>query len=306
MPTPRTLTAGGRTLAFPAYFPVTTFGGAYPLDDLIRPYLPRLAQAVMVSYHYAKQMPKEARPGLPLLIDSGGFACLFEHSRVIATDDRTPLGEIEVEQEGEIERITPLKVLEFQEQFADIAFTLDFPIPPGTEKKEAALRRTLTVNNALWALKNRRRRDMPLYACIQGWDEESFLDCAIQLFDKGFDGFAIGGLVPRAKDKDLVTRVVKDIRALTDKPLHVFGIGRPELVKDLFALGVDSVDSSSFVKAAADGKSWADPHLELPDPSPAERLQLALTNLAQAAATTLPLSCLSFSAGLGKRMVARS
>lgn len=299
----RTLIVGGRTLSFPAYFPVTTFGGAYPLDDLLRPYLPRLAQAAMVSYHYAQQMPKTARPGMPLLIDSGGFACLFEHSRVVATTDPVPLGEIEVEREEGTERITPMKVLAFQETHADLAFTLDFPIPPGTDPEEAALRRTLTVNNALWALKNRRRRDMPLFACIQGWDETSFLDCAIQLIEHDFDGFAIGGLVPRVKDWDLVTRVVKGIRALTDKPLHVFGIGRPELVKALFALGVDSVDSSSFVKAAADGKSWADPHLELPDPSPVERLHLALTNLAQASATTLPLSCLNFSAAMGKRML---
>jgi helicase len=68
-------------ISLPAYVPVTTFGTKYPLDDLVRPYLPRLAPAAMVSFYYAKKMKE--RPGLPLLIDSGGFASLFQNSRVI-------------------------------------------------------------------------------------------------------------------------------------------------------------------------------------------------------------------------------
>src|SRR5687768_12755398 len=67
---------------FPAFVPVTTFGGRYPLDDLIRPYLSRLASAVMVSYHYAREAPADKLPELPLFIDSGGFASLFERATV--------------------------------------------------------------------------------------------------------------------------------------------------------------------------------------------------------------------------------
>ena len=67
-------------IRLPAYVPVTTFGEKYPLDDLVRPYLPRLAPAVMVSFHYAQQMKE--RPSLPLLIDSGGFASLFQNAKV--------------------------------------------------------------------------------------------------------------------------------------------------------------------------------------------------------------------------------
>ena len=77
----KTLTTPSGTIKFPAYIPVTTFGGKYPLDSLIQPYLPRLAQALMISHYYAKQMIE--RPRLPLLIDSGGFAALFEGSRIL-------------------------------------------------------------------------------------------------------------------------------------------------------------------------------------------------------------------------------
>src|SRR5262245_55225570 len=79
-PKSRILRTRRGVIRLPAYIPVTTFGEKYPLDNLVRPYLPRLAQAVMVSFHYAKQMTEP--PPLPLLIDSGGFASLFEHSTV--------------------------------------------------------------------------------------------------------------------------------------------------------------------------------------------------------------------------------
>ena len=40
----------------------------------------------------------------------------------------------------EAEVLTPRDVLEFQEEHADVAFTLDFPIPPKSEKSEAERR----------------------------------------------------------------------------------------------------------------------------------------------------------------------
>src|SRR6476659_8310941 len=89
--TARVLETASGTIYFPAYIPVTTFGEKYPLDALIQPYLPRLSQALMVSHHYAKQMSK--RPRLPLLIDSGGFATLFEGSKIY---ERDGLGMLEV------------------------------------------------------------------------------------------------------------------------------------------------------------------------------------------------------------------
>lgn len=263
------------TIRFPAYIPVTTFGNKYPLDGLIQPYLPRLAQAVMVSHYYALQMTK--RPRLPVMIDSGGFAALFEGSRILKRDG---LGVLEVNFGDEPELLTPWDVLEFQEEHADIAFTLDFPIPPGLPIKDARLRQKLTIENALWALDNRRRGEMKLFACIQGWDVESFGRCAAAYASASFDGVALGGMVPRAKDRKLVLSCVRAVRKkIPDLPLHVFGLGHPEFLGDLFAAGVDSVDSSSYVKAAADGKSWAGTSETFKDPSPTDRLRLALENL---------------------------
>ena len=274
------------TIRFPAYVPVTTFGARYPLDDLVRPYLGRLAGAAMVSFHYAKQMRE--RPELPLLVDSGGFRSLFTGARVGA---RPGLGVLETTEEGECVSLRPSDVLDLQERTADVAFTLDFPVPPSMDEAEGRRRQALSIANARWALANRRRRDMPLYASLQGTGPESYGAAARELASLDFDGFAIGGLVPRASDADLARSIVDAVRgAIPGRPLHVFGIGKPETVRDLFARGVQSVDSSSYVKLAADGRLWSDPSFHLPDASPVERLHLALANLASAAQSTLPLS----------------
>ena len=80
----RTLKTRLGTIEFPTFLPVTTFGDKYPLDRLIRPYLPRLSQGILVSHHYAAHLDEhpEEHPGIPIFIDSGGFALLFEGSKI--------------------------------------------------------------------------------------------------------------------------------------------------------------------------------------------------------------------------------
>lgn len=283
---PRTIQTAHGAVRLPAYLPVTTFGEKYPLDDLIRPYLPRIAQAAMVSFHYAKQMKE--RPNMPLFIDSGGFASLFENATVLKVGD---LGVLQTRTDEGVETLHPRDVLDFQEQHADVAFTLDFPIPPSMDIREARRRLSLTIANARWAFENRRRKDMLLYACVQGWDEASYVRCAKEYAALPVDGIAIGGLVPRVSDLAGVLRIVKGVReAVPDKPIHVFGLGKPGIVEALYSHGVQSVDSSSYLKLAADGRLWGQSDLHLPDASPLERLHLALCNLALAAQRTLPLS----------------
>jgi tRNA-guanine family transglycosylase len=273
-------------IPFPAYIPVTTFGSRYPLDDLVRPYLPRLAHAVMVSYHYAHQMKE--RPRLPVLVDSGGFVGLFEGARVFESDG---LGVIELRRDDAVEVIHPRDVLELQERVADVAFSLDIPIPVGMTNESAHLRRDLTIANARWAVANRRRRDLPLYGGVQGWDVESYTECARDVLAAGVDGLAIGGLVPRTHDPKLIASIVGAVRKVAgDHPVHAFGLGKPELVDLVCAAGADSVDSSSYVRLAADGRLWSDMSLRLIDPSPTDRLHLALCNLATASGRALPLT----------------
>jgi tRNA-guanine family transglycosylase len=281
-------------IPFPAYIPVTTFGKRYPLDQLVRPFLPRLAPAIMVSYYYVKQMTLDDHPKLPLLVDSGGFAALFENA-TISTDHG--LGVIELETDEGTDIIHPFSILELQEEVADVAFPLDFPIPPKTPLKEAKHRQKLTVVNSIWALQNRRRRDLPIYGIIQAWDGKSARNCVDAYKEVGFEGLAIGGLVPRARDMNLVVDIISSVRdqAGPDIPIHVFGLGNPKIINAVYSAGADSVDSSSYVRYAADGRLWGEGSFKLENPSLTDRLHLSLCNLAQATGKTLPLSNLNWS-----------
>ena len=198
---------------------------------------------------------------------------------------------IRIDRDGDKESINPRDVLQLQERIADVAFTLDFPVPPGMESREARRRLDLTIANAHWALDNRRRRDLPLFACVQAWDVPSARECARAYADASFDGIAIGGLVPRAHDLSKVLSIVEAVREeIGDRPLHVFGLGKPETAQALYGAGVDSVDSSSYVQLAADGRLWSAPGYKIDDPSTTDRLHLALCNLATATGRALPLS----------------
>ena len=283
----RSLCTRRGTIRFPAYLPVTTFGKKYPLDALIRPYLPRLAQAAMVSFYYARQIAGDA-PSFPLFVDSGGFVSLFERARVVEVGR---LGAVEVAGPDGLETIHPADVLDLQEKVAEVAFTLDFPSHPGMDEREACLRQELTIKNAHWALANRRRRDLPLFAVVQAWDVPSAQACVRAYAGAAFDGLALGGLVPRARDIPTVLSLVEAVRAeRADLPLHVFGLGQPDLVARLFQAGVDSVDSSAYVKLAAEGRLWGSPGCLVEQPSVSDRLHLALLNLAMATQQPLPLS----------------
>jgi hypothetical protein len=283
----RVLATRAGVIPFPAYIPVTTFGPKYPLDNLVRPYLARLAPAVMVSAYYARQMATDLRPRVPLLVDSGGFASLFKLATV---QEDQGLGVVEVPGDDCTDVLHPAVVLDLQERIADVAFTLDFPIPPALGRDESARRQRLTIANAHWALANRRRRDLPLYAVVQGRDLETYKACARAYTEAGFDGVAIGGLIPRSHDRVTLLAIISAVRSeVGNLPLHVFGLGRPELLQDLVRVGVDSVDSSSYVQLAAEGRFWGD-GVAIADPSPTDRLHLALCNLAAAGGRALPLS----------------
>ena len=275
-------------MEFPAYIPVVTFDDKHPLDALVRPFLPRLAPAVMISYQYAKR--NQVDSSLPVWIDSGGFAVLRKGAK-LRTD--RGLGVVEIDTDSGPELLHPVDVLEVQEAKADIAFSLDFPVPPGAPVDEARLKTELSIRNAIWALGNRRRKDLPLYASVPVTDDLDALRAVIRdLSSEGFDGIALGGLVPRARNVEFIKTAAEIARtAAEDLPLHAFGIGKPQLVKELFTLGVDSVDSSSYVRNAVEGKLWqGSEEITVEDPTPLERLHIALCNLANATGARFPIS----------------
>lgn len=240
-----TITTKHGTIHLPAFMPVTTFGDQYPLDKMVRPYLKRMSDCLMVSHYYAQQMKK--RPDMPLFIDSGGFASLFESAEIEEHEEYACI------KTKDGDRIDPIEVLHFQERYADLGATLDFIIPPGLDAAGAKRRQELTIQNALFVQKQARKDGFMLYASLQCWDEESARYCAKVYADAGFEGIAIGGMVPHAKDPEYVKSTVRAVREEAPHcAVHVFGCGNVKLIPELIELGADSFDSSSYVRSAVD------------------------------------------------------
>ena len=247
---PRELQTETGNLQFPAFLPVTTFGGKFPLDEILRPHLARFSVSVMVSHHYGQKMKTPACP--ITFIDSGGFASLFQSSTFEERDGRFCI------RTGEESLLDPLDVLAFQTKHAQIGATLDFIIPPDLAADQAKQRQEWTLRNAVWAIQN-LESDLRVFGSIQAWDFDSAARLASQLAPHPFSGFALGGMVPRISKSQVIFDCVAGIRSIDSKrPLHVFGIGTPRLIKSLFEHGVDSVDSSSYVRSAVSGR-YLDP-----------------------------------------------
>ena len=256
------------------FVPVLTF--RFPLDELLVPYVERLSPAALYSAAELPHRRKRAFPRLPLLIDSGGYAALDRQNQV---QDEGGLGVL-VFPDGM--RLTPQSVQAMQGEHAHTGFTLDFPCPAGADEGERARRHALSLANARWALS--QPRSFLLYASVQpGQDPTPFLAMRP-------DGLALGGLAPFSRDRERLIREVLALRAQMPAalPLHVFGIGHPESVRAVLEAGATSVDSSACQRLAADGRSWTGETLT--DPSPNERLRLALSNLLTVTHAQVPLS----------------
>ncbi len=232
-------------IRLPAFFPVTTFDYVkYPVDRLLQPYFKRLVDGVMVSYYYAKNLSKLFE--LPTFVDSGGFVTLFKETQIM---DRE---EYALFKTGAGDELHPREILERQCEIADIAVTLDCLITPNMPLEECMRRQDITLRNALyaWRLWKEKEGESPLlFAAIQAWDADSATGLTEKLAPYDFHGFALGGMVPRISQPEQILEIVDSIRKVDHhRPLHVFGIGKPQLVRMLFDHDVDSVDSSTFIR----------------------------------------------------------
>lgn len=146
---------------------------------------------------------------------------------------------------------TPEKTLETQRQLnADIYGTVDVPLSRENRATENQERIDRSIQFALEA-SDRHDGDARLLASVHGYDPETVRNGIRHLEKRGnFDGYALGSLVPIRTDYEKVTKLVLSARKTTDKHLHVYGLGGLVYQPLLLYLGVDSFDSSAFIRAA--------------------------------------------------------
>jgi tRNA-guanine family transglycosylase len=147
--------------------------------------------------------------------------------------------------------VTPAEMLAVQNQLdADIYGTVDIPLLRANRDKENQRRIGQNVEYALEASDEHDGEGL-LLASVHGFDPETIRNTIRHLEQNGdFDGYALGSLALIRTDYKKTTKLILAARRATDKHLHVYGLGGIVYQPLLLYLGVDSFDSSAFIRAA--------------------------------------------------------
>jgi queuine tRNA-ribosyltransferase len=195
----------------------------------------------------------------PILTDSGGYQ-IFSLALLRKIGDRGV--EFQSHIDGLKHFLTPEDIIGIQKDFgSDIMMPLDECVhyPCAKDHAEIAMARTVdwakrskqalgyglqATNSKLSTGYEACSRRQLLFGIIQGATYEDLRkDCAKQLTDMEFDGYAIGGVSvgePRNLRYNIVN-LVADLLPL-DSPRYLMGVGLPEDIVEATGLGIDMFD----------------------------------------------------------------
>ena len=148
----------------------------------------------------------------------------------------------------------------------DIVVNLDHPIHPDDSFETRMEKMEQTATNARRLAERRSEVDGACYLTVHGYYEAMLERCfdtieeeLAQPIPEAFDGIALGSLVPRKDNVEVLLESVLDCklemqqRGYENLPLHVLGISGNAMPL-LAAVGADTFDSASYLHQAINGK----------------------------------------------------
>jgi queuine tRNA-ribosyltransferase len=193
----------------------------------------------------------------PILTDSGGFQ-VFSLAKLRKINEKGVIFQSHID--GSEHILTPEKSIEIQISLgSDIIMCLDECIkyPAGLDYTRDALELTTR-----WAKRCKKawedNGENALFGIVQGGMMKDLREnSADALVEIGFDGYAIGGLsVGEPKDIMLEMADFTLPRLPDNKPKYVMGVGTPEDLIELVALGADMFDCVIPTRNARNGQMF--------------------------------------------------
>ena len=193
----------------------------------------------------------------PILTDSGGFQ-IFSLAKLTQIDDEGAAFQSHID--GSRHLLSPEGAVDIQACLgSDIMMCLDQCIPYPAEKPAAsdALDRTTQWANRCrnqWQAQHKGENN--LFGIVQGGMFSDLRRRSVeQLVSIGFPGYAVGGLsVGEPKDLMLEMADVTLSALPDDTPRYVMGVGTPEDIVELVALGADMFDCVLPTRNARNGQ----------------------------------------------------
>ena len=178
----------------------------------------------------------------PILTDSGGFQLFSLAHRTVITEEQAVFRS---HIDGHEVAISPERAVAIQEALgSDVAMVLDHVVglPNELPVVRDAMQRAVR-----WARRCRdaaTRADQALFAIVQGGlDPELRSECARELGDLDFPGYAVGGLSVGEEPAEMyriLEAIVPELPA--DRPRYLMGVGRPEDLLEAVRRGIDLFD----------------------------------------------------------------
>jgi queuine tRNA-ribosyltransferase len=178
----------------------------------------------------------------PILTDSGGFQIFSLGKMNRVTEDGATF---KSHLDGSTIHLRPEDSIRIQEELgSDIAMLLDHVI--GLPASDEAIR-DASDRSIRWARRCKdcaSRNDQAKFAIVQGGlNPEIRVQCAEQLIEIGFDGYAVGGLSVGEPPPEMYRILDHVCPALpTDQPRYLMGVGRPIDLVEGIARGIDMFD----------------------------------------------------------------
>lgn len=187
----------------------------------------KIQQIRQVGIHRHLRVPSD----FPVLGDCGAFSYLLQEEPPYSTDE----------------------ILDYYTQLDfDYGVSIDHLLFGASDDAGKRYRYDLTVHNAEAFFREHKRRGLtwePIGA-LQGLSPQQYADAATQYVSMGYNYLAIGGQV-RSKTRDIL-EIAQAIREVIPShvKLHLFGVARLDALNDFIKLGINSVDTASYLRQA--------------------------------------------------------
>ncbi len=240
------------TVEMPAFMPVGTLGTVKGLE--IEQVRETGAQMILGNtYHLTLRPGEEVVKQLgglhgftgwdgPILTDSGGFQLFSLAHRTKVTEQQAVFRS---HIDGRSLSLSPERAVAIQEALgSDVAMVLDHVVALPNEPEVV---RDATERTVRWAQRCQqaaRRKDQALFAIVQGGlDPELRAQCARQLAEMEFVGYAVGGLSVGEEPAEMYRVLDVTVPELpAARPRYLMGVGRPEDLLEAIARGIDLFD----------------------------------------------------------------
>jgi len=247
-----TIKTAHSTIKTPVFMPVGTQGAVKAISPAV---LEEIGAEIILgnAYHLylrpGTQLIKKAG-GLhkfmnwhgPILTDSGGYQ-VFSLSILRKVTDKGVRFQSHID--GSSHFIGPRECLEIQDILgSDICMVLDECAPYPCEYESAKIAMKRTLDWARISSKVKLNSGNKVFAIVQGSTYEDLrAECAKELVNMNFDGYAVGG-VSVGEPPELIYKIVDyTLPLLPDsKPKYIMGMGTPEDILESIGCGADMFD----------------------------------------------------------------